>query len=224
MPPTRKYQADGGPSLSDVLNVLKASDEPGEDQRTVLKAQILFWLLGATDGHAKNFSVFLHPGGGFKLTPLYDVMSAQPIYDAKTLRRNQYKLAMSVGSNRHYTVQRILPRHFEQTARRRRDTDRYNSEDLRRPCRAAAVGNRRGHCRSARRFSCDNDRIDSRWDQAQGKAGCGAQQLEQSLHWSSLSGSMPLDRFQCCAHILYLQGILAKNPQKWLFWRLFSRS
>jgi hypothetical protein len=27
------------------------------------RSQILFWLIGATDGHAKNFSVFLKPGG-----------------------------------------------------------------------------------------------------------------------------------------------------------------
>ena len=32
-----------------------------------LKAQIVFWLLGATDGHAKNFSVFLLPGGRFRM-------------------------------------------------------------------------------------------------------------------------------------------------------------
>ncbi len=48
----------------------------------MLKAQILFWLIGATDGHAKNFSVFLGPGGSYRLTPLYDVLTAQPSLDA----------------------------------------------------------------------------------------------------------------------------------------------
>jgi len=117
VPPTRKYQSDGGPGFRDILELVKASDKPAEDQITILKAQIVFWLLGATDGHAKNFSIFLHPGGGFELAPLYDVMSAQPNLDARQIRRNQMKLAMSVGKNRHYTLHTILPRHFVQTGK-----------------------------------------------------------------------------------------------------------
>jgi serine/threonine-protein kinase HipA len=79
-------------------------------------AQIVFWLLGATDGHAKNFSIFLLPGGRFRLTPLYDVMSAQPNVDAGEIRHNAMKLAMAVGDSRHYTIDSIVPRHFLQTA------------------------------------------------------------------------------------------------------------
>ncbi|HEY0802515.1 MAG TPA: type II toxin-antitoxin system HipA family toxin [Steroidobacteraceae bacterium] len=115
-PPVRKYQADGGPGIHQILEFLKASDNPEEDQRIFIRAQILFWLLGATDGHAKNFSVFLHPGGGFRLTPLYDVMSAQPNLDANQMRRKQMKLAMSVGDSRHYIIDTIMPRHFVQSA------------------------------------------------------------------------------------------------------------
>ena len=116
VPPTRKYEPDGGPGMRQILELLKASDEPEADQRTFLKAQIVFWLLGATDGHAKNFSVFLLPGGRFRLTPLYDVMSAQPNVDAGQIRHNRVKLAMVVGDNRHYVIDEILPRHFLQTA------------------------------------------------------------------------------------------------------------
>ena len=61
--------------------MLKAGDDPFTDQMTFLKAQIAFWLFAAIDGHAKNFSIFLAPGGGFRLTPLYDVISAQPLLD-----------------------------------------------------------------------------------------------------------------------------------------------
>ena len=82
-----------------------------------MKAQIAFWLLGAIDGHAKNFSVFLYPGGGFQLTPLYDVMSAQHLLDTKQLQRKNMRLAMSVGRNRHYRIQEIQPRHFQQTGK-----------------------------------------------------------------------------------------------------------
>lgn len=76
------------------------------------------WLLGATDGHAKNFSVALDPGGRFRLKPLYDILSVQPLVDAGQVRHNQYKLSMAVGHNRHYAAGSIRPRHFIQTARR----------------------------------------------------------------------------------------------------------
>ncbi len=116
VPPPRKYEPDGGPGIRDILELLKASDEPEADQRLFLKAQIVFWLLGATDGHAKNFSIFLLPGGRFRLTPLYDVMSAQPNVDAGQIRHNRMKLAMAVGDKRHYVIDLIVPRHFVQTA------------------------------------------------------------------------------------------------------------
>jgi serine/threonine-protein kinase HipA len=116
VPPTRKYESDGGPGMAAVLDLLKGSDDPEADRRFFLKAQIIFWLLGATDSHAKNFSIFLQPGGRFRLTPLYDVMSVQPAFDAGQLRRNNMKLALAVGDNRHYVVYEIMPRHFVQTA------------------------------------------------------------------------------------------------------------
>jgi len=114
--PTRKYESDGGPSVAAILDLFKGSDDPEADRRLLLKAQIVFWLLGATDGHAKNFSIFLRPGGRFRLTPLYDVMSVQPAVDASQLRRNRMKLALAVGDSRHYVVHEIMPRHFLQTA------------------------------------------------------------------------------------------------------------
>jgi serine/threonine-protein kinase HipA len=116
VPPPRKYASDGGPNMPAVLDLLKASDDPDTDRRLFLKAQIMFWLLGATDGHAKNFSIFLQPGGRFRLTPLYDVMSVQPAFDAGQLRKNQMKFAMAVGDKRHYLVYEIMPRHFVETA------------------------------------------------------------------------------------------------------------
>ncbi|RWD34912.1 MAG: type II toxin-antitoxin system HipA family toxin, partial [Mesorhizobium sp.] len=81
VPPTRKYQSEGGPGMRDIINLLKGSDTPDADILTFMRANIIFWLLGATDGHAKNFSIFLSPGGGYRMTPLYDVLSAQPSLD-----------------------------------------------------------------------------------------------------------------------------------------------
>jgi serine/threonine-protein kinase HipA len=116
VPPSRKYQSEGGPGIAAILGLLKASDTPAEDQRTFLIAQMIFWVIGATDGHAKNFSVFLAPGGAFRMTPLYDILTAQPSLVRHQVERRQMKLAMSVGDNRHYRIDRIHPRHFVQTA------------------------------------------------------------------------------------------------------------
>ncbi|WP_395753716.1 type II toxin-antitoxin system HipA family toxin [Prosthecobacter sp.] len=113
--PTRKYQTEGGPGMVEILTLLKGSDRPAEDQKHFLKAQVLYWLLGATDGHAKNFSVFLGPGGRFNLTPAYDVLTAQPCLQARQLHKKQMRLAMFVGDSRHYRMDYIQGRHFIQT-------------------------------------------------------------------------------------------------------------
>lgn len=117
VPPSRKYESSGGPGIVEIARFLKGSDTPASDLRQFFKTQVLFWLLGATDGHAKNFSIRLSPGGRFVLAPLYDVLSVQPNFDANRLRRTQMKLAMAVGTSRHYRVDEITPRHFLQTAR-----------------------------------------------------------------------------------------------------------
>ncbi len=111
-----KYESHGGPGIQQILKLLEGSDDAEKDRKAFLKTMIAFWLIGATDGHAKNFSVFLEPGGGFRLTPLYDVISVQPSFAARQIRRNQMKLAMAVGDNRHYTVESITGRHFVQSA------------------------------------------------------------------------------------------------------------
>ncbi|MBD0416853.1 type II toxin-antitoxin system HipA family toxin [Oryzicola mucosus] len=116
IPPTKKYQSDGGPGMREIINLLKGSDTPEVDIAIFMRACIIFWLLGATDGHAKNFSIFLSPGGRFRMTPLYDVLTAQPSLDDGQIPRKKFKLAMSVGTNRHSAIHDIVPRHFLQTA------------------------------------------------------------------------------------------------------------
>jgi len=116
--PTRKYQEHGGPGIEQILQLLRGSDDPQADQRLFLKANIVFWLMGATDGHAKNFSVFLRPGGRFQLAPLYDVVSAQPSVDAKQILWKHFRLAMSFGAKPHYALRQVASRHFFQTADR----------------------------------------------------------------------------------------------------------
>ncbi|MBT3013598.1 MAG: type II toxin-antitoxin system HipA family toxin [Candidatus Thiodiazotropha sp. (ex Lucina pensylvanica)] len=114
VPSIRKYEADGGPSILDILNFLNGAESPRKDRLRFMKAQIIFWLLAAIDGHAKNFSIFLTPGG-YRLTPLYDVMSSSPYPE---LSPHKVKLAMAIGDSRQYRIKGILPRHFYQTAKK----------------------------------------------------------------------------------------------------------
>lgn len=116
IPPSRKYQSHGGPGLVNILKFLTASNRPDHDRLVVLQAQMIFWLIGATDGHAKNFSIFLGSAGRFQLTPLYDVMTVQPLVSASRIRRNQFKLALSVGNSGKYRVADITGRHFVESA------------------------------------------------------------------------------------------------------------
>ena len=116
VPSTLKYNNEGGPGIGQCLSLLKSSDYAEEDRLAFLKAQIVFWLIAATDGHAKNFSIFLMRGGRFRMTPIYDVMSAQPNYAQGRMRRKDLKIAMAVGNNRHYVMNEIMPRHFLQSA------------------------------------------------------------------------------------------------------------
>jgi serine/threonine-protein kinase HipA len=117
VPPTRKYESEGGPGIRAITNLLLGSDDPDEDRRLFFRAQIVFWLIAATDGHAKNFSIHLYPGGRFRLTPFYDIVSTQPNFDAHQIRLNQMRLAMAVGDKRHYALAEINGRHFVQTAK-----------------------------------------------------------------------------------------------------------
>jgi serine/threonine-protein kinase HipA len=117
VPPTLKYQSQGGPSAAQILKLLRGSDDRMADQLDFFKSQILFWLIGATDGHGKNFSLYLKPRGGYSLTPFYDVLTAQPDVDTAQLRHRDFKLAMSVGKSRHYDINGIVGRHFLETAK-----------------------------------------------------------------------------------------------------------
>lgn len=119
--PMVKYEAEGGPGLGVLFNLLQQSVEAERDLRTLMASQVLFWMLRAPDGHAKNFSIHLLPGGRYRLTPLYDVISAYPVMGDGPNRWSprELKLAMAlVGKNRHYEAEHIQRRHFNSTARR----------------------------------------------------------------------------------------------------------
>ena len=114
-PSAMKYQKLGGPGIAQILALLRESDTPLEDRETFFRAQIFFFLIGASDGHAKNFSLRLGRRGRFRLAPLYDILSVAPIVRAGRLQRKRYRLAMSIDG--HYGIDEIVPRHFEAEGR-----------------------------------------------------------------------------------------------------------
>lgn len=117
IPPALKYESDGGPDMERIMTLLLGSANALTDRHLFLKTQVLFWLLGAIDGHAKNFSIFLLPGGSYQLTPIYDVMSAYPLVAKRQVEPQKMKMAMAVrGKSSHYQWDRILYRHWLSTA------------------------------------------------------------------------------------------------------------
>ncbi|WP_137890354.1 type II toxin-antitoxin system HipA family toxin [Ramlibacter sp. 2FC] len=121
--PLVKYENQGGPGLERLFTLTQQSMEVERDLRTLMASQILFWMLRAPDGHAKNFSIQLQPGasGRFRLTPMYDVMSAYPVIGdgPNQWALQDLKLAMALlGKNRHYHVHNIQRRHFNSTAKK----------------------------------------------------------------------------------------------------------
>ena len=120
-PHTRKYQADGGPGLAEISHVLRGSTNSQRDLEILFRSQLLFWMLAATDGHAKNFSIRLMPGGQFQLTPLYDVLSAWPVIGRRSneISIEKVKLAMALpGGRPRYLLQTIQRRHFLELGKR----------------------------------------------------------------------------------------------------------
>lgn len=119
--PLQKYEDRGGPGISRILDTLDHSAAREQDRHTFYRSQILFWMLAATDGHAKNFSIFHAAGGSYQLTPLYDVLSAWPVAGRGRgkLATKKLKLAMAVrGANAHYKLDEIQRRHWNEMARR----------------------------------------------------------------------------------------------------------
>lgn len=112
--PALKYESGKGPGIAEIMQTLVSAIHPENDRYTFMRTLFIFWLLGATDGHAKNFSIFLKSRGQFELTPLYDVISAYPI-----INKREIKMAMALhGSNTHYKWYDMMSRHWFDEAKR----------------------------------------------------------------------------------------------------------
>lgn len=113
--PLHKYQSDGGPSIARIMELLLGSNDAERDRTNFFKTQIIFWVLAATDGHGKNFSITLLPGGDYRAAPIYDVLSAHPVIGTgrNQISPHKAKLAMAVrGSTNYYLIEKVQRRHW----------------------------------------------------------------------------------------------------------------
>jgi serine/threonine-protein kinase HipA len=107
--PDRKYEVDGGPGAEQLGRLIRevAGDR---DVARFFDALVYSWLVLATDGHTKNYSLLLS-GHQVRLAPLYDVASALPHLDHPRKARMAQKIG---GEHRPSFIQR---RHWERLAR-----------------------------------------------------------------------------------------------------------
>ena len=114
-----KYEKDDGPGMAQILRILDRGAAPERDRNLFALSQLMFWLLAATDGHAKNFSIFIRRDG-YELTPFYDLLSAWPVIGnkARQLQPQKVKMAMAMrtGNKPHYRWNEIQPSHFKALA------------------------------------------------------------------------------------------------------------
>ena len=97
--PNLKYEADGGPGIKDIMRLLHGANDSGLNKEMFFRSQVLFFMLAAIDGHAKNFSLFLKPYGSYEMTPLYDIISAYPLIDKKQLQNKSIILWFVIEVN-----------------------------------------------------------------------------------------------------------------------------
>jgi serine/threonine-protein kinase HipA len=111
VPPSTKYQSEGGPTPEQIIELLRRAVKPASVAKLevdrFVDALALNWLIAGTDAHAKNYSVLLTPRQ-IRLAPLYDVASSLP-YDDMYLPR--LRLAMRIGSE--YRVDGVNQRHWD---------------------------------------------------------------------------------------------------------------
>ena len=112
LPPTKKYQNEGGPGCAAISEIIWThSKEPQEDVRTFTRATLLNWIIAGTDAHAKNFSMLVGSGGQTRLAPLYDLASALPYDDSDP---EKLKMATKIGGK--YRIRDISARHWARFA------------------------------------------------------------------------------------------------------------
>jgi serine/threonine-protein kinase HipA len=111
--PEQKYQNEGGPSLRQCFELIRAaSSTPVIDLQALLDAVAFNWLIGNNDAHGKNFSLVYggqsSSGLQTRLAPLYDLIST--VYYPEL----SAKMAMKIGGE--YVSDKVGLANFEHLA------------------------------------------------------------------------------------------------------------
>jgi serine/threonine-protein kinase HipA len=107
----RKYEADGGPGITDIAALLRDAVDPRDLRRAreQFALSLAFnWLTVGTDAHAKNFAL-LHRPTRTSLAPLYDLIGGVFLDEPGDLIKA--KLAMRLGTT--YEQRAIESRHWD---------------------------------------------------------------------------------------------------------------
>jgi serine/threonine-protein kinase HipA len=97
LPPTRKYQDEGGPAPAQIAELFRKVMSPKNADNAIdrfFDALVWNWLIGGTDAHAKNYSLLL-ADGQVRLAPLYDIASALPY----GTHERKLRFAMKIGGD-----------------------------------------------------------------------------------------------------------------------------
>lgn len=105
IPPSKKYESDGGPGIETTVQLLRRFSSRPTDALEFLERTAFNVLVGNNDAHGKNTSL-LYASSGISLAPLYDVISTV-VY----ARLNE-RLAMSIGGQSQWD--QLTARHWWQ--------------------------------------------------------------------------------------------------------------
>ena len=108
IPSSKKYEAEGGPSLKACFDaVLARSVQPAVDKKRLIEWVIFNVLVGNMDGHAKNLSL-MSKGTRTQLAPFYDLVCTA-VYPHLS-----QKLAFKIGGENR--PQWLMSRHWDRFA------------------------------------------------------------------------------------------------------------
>ncbi len=153
--PAKKYQdRDGGPGVADIARLIRSI--PLDADRRAAAAEFFTALVfnvvsGATDAHAKNYSLLLD-GRGVRLAPLYDLLSYAAYWDGESSIRS----AMSIGGE--YSLLRITPLDLVAEGRRL-GLGGESAEGIVETVRASVAGAFEAACENAASFGPDAEPV-----------------------------------------------------------------
>ena len=104
LPSEKKYEREGGPSVSDCLNILRSHTlKPAADSIKFLDMLIFNYLIGNADAHGKNYSL-LYTEDKPELAPGYDLLCTEVYPDLSK------KMAMKIGGK--YEARDVYLKHW----------------------------------------------------------------------------------------------------------------